>query len=119
MDAPRKRGLSALLAATTPPAQSAQAVQSGPQPAVLATPVPTAAVPPPAHRPSPAQPRTECEPDAMKDLADSIRARGLIQPLVVRQLKPEEISGGHRYEIIAGERRWRAAGMVGLSAVPV
>src|SRR6187455_1368909 len=54
--------------------------------------------------PNPSQPRNEFEPIAMQELADSIRAHGVIQPLVVRRK-------GERFEIIAGERRWRAARM--------
>ncbi|MDN5863470.1 MAG: ParB/RepB/Spo0J family partition protein, partial [Salinisphaera sp.] len=57
------------------------------------------------------QPRTEIDPEALESLAQSIRAQGVIQPLVVR---PQD---GH-YEIVAGERRWRAARLVGLATVP-
>ena len=59
------------------------------------------------------QPRKQFDPDALADLADSIRQRGIIQPLTVRKLQ-----SGY-YQIIAGERRWRAARMAGLSQVPV
>ena len=59
------------------------------------------------------QPRTRMDPTSLEDLAASIRAQGLIQPILVRPV------GAGRYEIIAGERRWRAAGMAGLSEVPV
>ncbi len=58
------------------------------------------------------QPRKNFEPDALADLADSIRQHGIIQPLTVRKL-----SSGY-YQIIAGERRWRAARMAGLTQVP-
>ena len=51
-----------------------------------------------------AQPRKQFDPDALADLADSIRQHGIIQPLTVRKLQ-----SGY-YQIIAGERRWRAAG---------
>lgn len=64
--------------------------------------------------PSPYQPRREFDADAMEDLARSVRAKGIIQPLLVRP-KNDATS----YEIIAGERRWRAAQMAGLHAVPV
>ena len=60
-----------------------------------------------------AQPRKQFDPDALADLADSIRQHGIIQPLTVRKLQ-----SGY-YQIIAGERRWRAARMAGLSQVPV
>lgn len=58
------------------------------------------------------QPRKLFDPDALADLADSIRQHGIIQPLTVRKLQ-----SGY-YQIIAGERRWRAARMVGLTQVP-
>ena len=58
------------------------------------------------------QPRKQFDPDALADLADSIREHGIIQPLTVRKLQT-----GY-YQIIAGERRWRAARMAGLSEVP-
>ena len=69
----------------------------------------------PLHRvePNPLQPRKEFEPEAMQALADSIAEHGLIQPLTVR-----ETQGGY-YQIIAGERRWRAARQAGLQEVPV
>ena len=59
-----------------------------------------------------AQPRKQFDPDALADLADSIREHGIIQPLTVRKLQ-----SGY-YQIIAGERRWRAARMAGLDQVP-
>lgn len=62
--------------------------------------------------PSPLQPRREFTEDALRDLADSIRSQGILQPLVVRPGK-----GG--LELIAGERRWRAARLAGLKEVPV
>ncbi|MCE9639079.1 MAG: ParB/RepB/Spo0J family partition protein [Betaproteobacteria bacterium] len=58
------------------------------------------------------QPRSHMDEAALKELADSIKAQGIIQPILVRP-----VSGG-RYEIIAGERRWRAARIAGLNAVP-
>ncbi|WP_440996676.1 ParB/RepB/Spo0J family partition protein [Arhodomonas sp. SL1] len=58
------------------------------------------------------QPRTEFDPAALQELADSIRAQGVVQPIVVRPL-PDE-----RYEIIAGERRWRAAQLAGIEDIP-
>ena len=59
------------------------------------------------------QPRVRMDETALAEFADSIRAQGMIQPILVR---PRD---GGRYEIIAGERRWRAAGMAGLEQVPV
>lgn len=58
------------------------------------------------------QPRKQFDPEALADLADSIRRHGIIQPLTVRKL-----ASGY-YQIIAGERRWRAARMAGLTQVP-
>jgi len=59
------------------------------------------------------QPRNDMRTEALEELADSIRAQGIVQPIVVRPL------GGGDYEIIAGERRWRAAQLAGLHEVPV
>ncbi|PKF77127.1 chromosome partitioning protein ParB [Vibrio sp. vnigr-6D03] len=58
------------------------------------------------------QPRKEMEPEALSELAASIQSQGIIQPIVVRQV------GEQQYEIIAGERRWRAAKQAGLKQVP-
>ncbi len=63
--------------------------------------------------PNPAQPRHRFDEEALAELADSIRLHGIIQPLTVRKLP-----SGY-YQIIAGERRWRAARMAGLTEVPV
>ena len=65
--------------------------------------------------PSPFQPRKYFDPAALADLAQSIREKGIIQPLVVRRNPTQP----HMYEIIAGERRWRAAQQAGLHDVPV
>ena len=62
--------------------------------------------------PNPDQPRKEMDPVAMQELADSIKSIGIIQPVTLRQKKDGT------YEIIAGERRWRAAQSAGLSAIP-
>ncbi|HEV7165344.1 MAG TPA: ParB/RepB/Spo0J family partition protein [Gammaproteobacteria bacterium] len=64
------------------------------------------------------QPRRDMHEEALKDLADSIRKQGVVQPIVVRPVGERSASGSQRYEIIAGERRWRAAQMAGLQAVP-
>src|SRR5204862_4968988 len=62
--------------------------------------------------PSPYQPRTRFREEALDELARSIQASGIIQPLVVRPI-------GSRYQLIAGERRWRAAQRASLTKVPV
>lgn len=59
------------------------------------------------------QPRKDMNPEKLQELADSIRAQGIIQPIVVRGI------GEDKYEIVAGERRWRAAQLAGLQQVPV
>jgi len=63
-------------------------------------------------RPGKYQPRTKMDPEALAELAASIKSQGLIQPLLVRRIERD------RYELIAGERRWRAAQMAGLDEVP-
>ena len=73
----------------------------------------TATLPVSAIRPGKYQPRTRMDEQALNELAASIRAQGLMQPLLVRPLEKD------RYEIIAGERRWRAAQIAGLAEVPV
>ena len=59
------------------------------------------------------QPRVDMHPETLQELADSIKAQGVVQPIVVRP-----IGDGKRYEIIAGERRWRASQMAGLHEIP-
>jgi ParB family chromosome partitioning protein len=120
------RGLGALLGGGVKPAAPSSVPASG-APGAPAIPVPAAptvpAVPPPLGsvvrrvsrdrvRPSPLQPRKDFTAEALSDLADSIREQGIIQPLVVRPV-------GDYFELIAGERRWRAAEMAGLTEVPV
>jgi ParB family chromosome partitioning protein len=91
------RGLDALLGSEPQPAATA-----GPQ-----------QLPLDRLQPGKYQPRTRMDAEALSELADSIRAQGVIQPILVRPV------GGNRYEIIAGERRFRAAQMAGLAEVPV
>jgi len=64
------------------------------------------------------QPRSGMDPDKLTELAESIKAQGLIQPIVVRAIGSGK-DGKTKYEIIAGERRWRAANQAGLTDVPV
>lgn len=59
------------------------------------------------------QPRRDMEPEALQELANSIKAQGVMQPIVVRPISDK------KYEIIAGERRWRATQLAGLSSIPV
>jgi ParB family transcriptional regulator, chromosome partitioning protein len=59
------------------------------------------------------QPRKDMNPEKLQELADSIKAQGVIQPIVVRKI------GQDKYEIVAGERRWRASQLAGLQQIPV
>ena len=94
-----KRGLGKGLAALIPETE----VSPGEQ----ATEVAVSAI-----EPNPGQPRRQVDPTSLSELAESIREHGIIQPLVVRR-------NGPKYQIVAGERRWRAAQQVGLNRVPV
>jgi ParB family transcriptional regulator, chromosome partitioning protein len=64
-------------------------------------------------RPGKYQPRLDMDPEKLKELSESIKAQGLVQPVIVRAI------GVDQYELIAGERRWRAAQMAGLRDIPV
>jgi ParB family chromosome partitioning protein len=112
------RGLSDLIRSTTsPPAEKAE-----PAPPPPAAPTGPIEVPIDQIVPNPHQPRHEFASDALLELADSIREHGIIQPLVVRQVPAEGRAGRTAppsYQIIAGERRWRAAQRAGLEQVPV
>lgn len=61
--------------------------------------------------PGPMQPRTQFDEESLGQLADSIRAHGIVQPVLVRRV-------GEQYELVAGERRWRAAKLAGLRTIP-
>ena len=64
------------------------------------------------------QPRLDMRPETLAELADSIKAQGVVQPIVVRPLGAPPAGESQRYEIIAGERRWRAAQLAGLGDIP-
>jgi ParB family chromosome partitioning protein len=109
------RGLGALLGGNP--------IAKPPGPASSNTPVPQPApapdlrerverVPLSRIRPCPFQPRKDFSADALRELADSIREQGIVQPLIVREQNGQ-------LELIAGERRWRAAHLLGLAEVPV
>ncbi|MBF0184276.1 MAG: ParB/RepB/Spo0J family partition protein [Magnetococcales bacterium] len=66
-------------------------------------------------QPNPRQPRGDMDPVALEELAESIREQGVLQPILVRPLG----ENSERYELIAGERRWRAAAIAGLEKIPV
>ncbi len=104
----KKRGLGRGLEALLGPKAAAEA------PVLEATPTDKLhSLPVDSLSPGKYQPRRNMDPDKLTELAESIRAQGVIQPIVVRDL------GGKRYEIIAGERRWRASQQAGLSEIPV
>lgn len=87
---------------------------SGDAPATKSAPQEITSLPVASIRPNPAQPRREMDEGALDSLADSIRTHGVVQPLIVRPLEEEGA-----FEIVAGERRWRAAQTAGLTDVPV
>lgn len=113
------RGLGALLGGS-PPAAHPAASTSTPPGAPAATPAPAAPdtrerverVPLHRIRPCSLQPRKKFSPEALQELADSIKEQGIVQPLIVRE------RNGH-FELIAGERRWRAAQLLNLAEVPI
>ncbi len=106
------RGLEALLGTGNKGAAPAPAAAEGPAGEGLRT------LPIDRLQPGKYQPRTGMDPEKLTELAESIKAQGLIQPIVVREIGAGK-DGQPRYEIIAGERRWRAATQAGLADVPV
>jgi len=111
------RGLADLLGQMSPPR---------PQP-VAGEPHAAAAAPPAeelAHLPLDVlqrgryQPRVDMRPETLEELAASIKAQGVVQPIVVRPIAAPAAGESQRYEIIAGERRWRAAQIAGLADIP-
>jgi len=104
------RGLDALLGEEDAPAAAAVRDTQAPQDDKTGR---LAELPVSQLTPGKYQPRTRMDETALRELADSIKAQGLMQPILVRP-----VAAG-RYEIIAGERRWRAAQLAGLAAVPV
>ena len=112
MTATKKRGLGRGLEALLGPKAAAEA------PALEATPADTLRMLPiDALTPGKYQPRRAMDPAKLAELAESIKAQGVIQPVVVREIARDK--GGKVYEIIAGERRWRASQQAGLTEVPV
>ena len=113
------RGLGALLGGAPPVVKSPPETAALPAPAAASAPAPAddaaervQRVALDRIRPCPLQPRKDFAPEALRELADSIREQGIVQPLIVRE------SNGY-LELIAGERRWRAAQLLGLGEVPV
>ena len=122
------RGLGALLGGNPVIAKTVLPSAAPVPAAVVAVAEPTMPAPPPPPaldsrdrvqrvkleqiRPCPLQPRKDFAPEALRELADSIKEQGIVQPLIVRE------RDGH-FELIAGERRWRASQLIGLGEVPV
>jgi len=98
------RGIASLLTDVGAGPQSSLPTASGTTPMTREIPVQSV-------RPNPLQPRTQPDPEQFEELARSIRAAGVIQPIVVRPC-------GDAYELVAGERRWRATQQAGLSTIP-
>ncbi len=108
------KGLSTLI--PTERVESSPAPASGPAPAAPAADLPASAlrdVPTGSIEPNPNQPRVHFDEESLKDLANSIKEIGILQPLLVREVGPG------KYQLIAGERRWRAAQKAKLAEVPV
>lgn len=103
------RGLDALLASGR---RDSKAIADDPAAAVPITEIAIEAL-----RPGRYQPRRRIEEQGLRELADSIREQGVLQPLVVRPTPAT--ADDSKFEIVTGERRWRAAGMAGLQTVPV
>ena len=110
------RGLEALLGTSTPAAPASTAATEAAPRAPLDEEL--AKIPVDLLQRGRYQPRLDMRPESLQELADSIRAQGVVQPIVVRPLAAQRAGEPVRYEIIAGERRWRAAQMAGLHAVP-
>lgn len=91
------RGLDALISTDTVKTQGSSTINEVPLAQIV---------------PNPGQPRREFDEEALQELAASIKELGLVQPITVRQVAPDQ------YQIIAGERRWRASQLAGLEAIP-
>jgi len=115
MSTAKKRGLGRGLEALLGPKGAGTGAVAGPA-VTVETPQPgdvLRTIPVGLLQPGKYQPRRDMDPDKLEELSASIQAQGVIQPIVVRQLGPDQ------YEIVAGERRWRASQLAGLVEVPV
>lgn len=110
------RGLDALFRNVTPPERPSSAKADSADAPAPSTPKNTTTLPIAALTPCKGQPRKHFDEAALDGLAASIRSQGVIQPLLVRPRRTETATV---YEIVAGERRWRAAQRAGLTEVPV
>lgn len=110
------RGLDSLISggvAAKPATQSGKATKASAAAVATTSPVGITELPIGKIEPNPHQPRREFDPEALRELADSIRAEGLLQPVVVRPV------GKDKHQLIAGERRWRACQQIGMRTIPV
>jgi ParB family chromosome partitioning protein len=109
------RGLEALLGTSTPAPAAESTAHAAPRPPLDEE---LAKIPVDLLQRGRYQPRLDMRAESLQELSDSIRAQGVVQPIVVRPLDVQRPGEPLRYEIIAGERRWRAAQMAGLHDVP-
>jgi ParB family chromosome partitioning protein len=115
------RGLEALLGQMTRRPEPTPAAPGAPAPAAPANKLPgdeLANLPLDLLQRGKYQPRVDMRQESLQELADSIKAQGIVQPIVVRPVDGAAPGESQRYEIIAGERRWRAAQIAGLATVP-
>ena len=112
--AAKKRGLGRGLEALLGPRAAAEAPLLEAQPSDVPRTLPVDALAPGRY-----QPRKTMDDAKLAELAESIKAQGVIQPIVVREVPGARGNGGKTYEIIAGERRWRATRLAGLAEIPV
>jgi ParB family chromosome partitioning protein len=112
------RGLADLLGQMSPP-RPAPSAGEPPAPATAAAPgEELARLPLDVLQRGRYQPRIDMRPETLEELAASIKAQGVVQPIVVRPIAAAAAAEPQRYEIIAGERRWRAAQIAGLADIP-
>jgi ParB family chromosome partitioning protein len=107
------RGLEALLG---PQVQTREAPADGPRPAPAGDQL--VKIPLDLLARGRYQPRLDMRPETLQELADSIRAQGVVQPIIVRPVGKPGAGESQRYEIVAGERRWRAAQLAGIADIP-
>ena len=112
------RGLADLLGQMSPPRPAPQPGEPSPPAAAAPAGEELARLPLDRLQRGRYQPRIDMRPETLEELAASIRAQGVVQPIVVRPLAAPAAGESQRYEIIAGERRWRAAQIAGLTDIP-
>jgi ParB family chromosome partitioning protein len=112
------RGLADLLGQMSPPRPSSSAAAEPSAPAAAPVGEELARLPLDLLQRGRYQPRIDMRPETLEELAASIRAQGVVQPIVVRPIAAPAAGEPQRYEIIAGERRWRAAQIAGLKDIP-